>query len=67
MKKKQQKFDKKEERGKEEKEPDAILPCLEVNLIEPLTKFEWVNWLKVIDETQGLGWIQILPVGQKSS
>ena len=67
MKKKQQKFDKKEERGKEEKEPDAFLPCLEVNLIEPLTKFEWVNWLKVIDETQGLGWIQILPVGQKSS
>lgn len=67
MKKKQQKFEKKEERAKEDKEADAFLPCLEVNLIEPLTKFEWVNWLKVIDETQGLGWIQILPVGQKSS
>jgi len=47
--------------------PDALLPCLEVDITEPLAKAEWTNWLKVIEETQGLGWFQILPVGHKSS
>lgn len=69
--KKQNNFKKKDkevkESPKEEKAPDALLPCLEVDITEPLTKHEWVNWLKVIDETKGLGWFQVLPVGQKSS
>ena len=46
-----------------EKEPDALLPCLEVDITEPLSKAEWVNLLNVINETQGMGWMQILPVG----
>ena len=57
----------KEKELKKEKEPDALLPCLEVDITEPLAKAEWVNLLNVVNETQGLGWIQILPVGQKSS
>ena len=68
--KKQQKLVNKGKEDKEEKKenvPDALLPCLEVDITEPLSKSEWANWLKVIDETQGLGWFQILPVGQKSS
>ena len=43
------------------------MDCLEVDITEPLNKTEWTNLCKVIEETQGLGWFQILPVGQKAS
>jgi len=54
-------------RGEEEKEkekgPEPNLDCLEVDITEPLSKAEWTNLAKVIEETQGFGWFQILPVG----
>lgn len=50
-----------------EKEKEAKLQCLEIDLQEPLTPEEWQNFAQVIDETKGLGWFQVLPVDQKSS
>ena len=38
-----------------------------VDTFDPLTGDEWRNFNEVINETQGLGWFQVLPVGQKSS
>jgi len=67
MKKQNKLANKEESNEKKEREPDAFLPCLEVDITEPLTKPEWTNFLRVIDETKGLGWFQVLPVGQKSS
>lgn len=43
------------------------LQCLEVDINEPLSREEWNNFIAVVEETQGLGWFQVLPVGQKSS
>ena len=43
------------------------MQCLEIDICTPLTNDEWNNLLEVVDETQGLGWFQVLPVGQKSS
>ena len=43
------------------------LQCLEIDINEPLSREEWNNFIAVIEETQGLGWFQVLPVGQKSS
>ena len=43
------------------------MQCLEIDISIPLTNDEWNNLLEVVDETQGLGWFQVLPVGQKSS
>ena len=43
------------------------MQCLEVDLEEPLSSEEWNNFIAVVQETQGLGWFQVLPVGQKSS
>ena len=51
----------------ETKEEDPKLQCLEVDIVTPLNNDEWNNFLEVIDETKGLGWFQVLPVGQKSS
>ena len=68
MKKKQEKMKKKgNDDDEKEKEPEPFMDCLEVDITEPLNKYEWINFCKVIEETQGLGWLQILPVGQKSS
>lgn len=47
--------------------PEPNMQCLEVDICEPLSRDEWVNFTKVVLETQGLGWFQVLPVGQKSS
>ena len=33
----------------------------------PLSKVDWRNFADVLNEVQGLGWFQVLPVGQKSS
>ena len=56
-----------EEQEEKEKEPEAKLQCLEVDIEDPLSREEWNNFIAVIEETKGLGWFQVLPVGQKSS
>ena len=66
-KKKQEKMRKKDDDDKKEKEPEPFMDCLEVDITDPLNKTEWTNFCKVIEETQGLGWFQVLPVGQKAS
>ena len=43
------------------------LQCLEVDIETPLSTIDWTNLSLVINEIKGMGWIQILPVGQKSS
>ena len=43
------------------------MQCLEVDITNPLSREEWNNFVNVLEETQGLGWFQVLPVGQKSS
>lgn len=52
-----------------EPEVDKIpqLQSFDINIIEPLSKEEWINFVKVIDATKGLGFFQLLPLGQKSS
>ncbi len=40
---------------------------LEVDLFTPLSYIDWKNFAEVITEVQGLGWVQVLPVGEKSS
>lgn len=32
-----------------------------------MSKVDWRNFADVLNEVQGLGWFQVLPVGQKSS
>lgn len=54
-----------EEAKKEDHTP--TLQCLDIDITEPLSDAEWNNLLDVANETQGLAWFQILPVGQKSS
>lgn len=56
-------------RNKKNKKEGEIskLQCLEVNLEEPLANSEWFNIAQVINETHGIGWVQILPVEQKAS
>lgn len=51
----------------EEKPHEPSLQCLEIDVAAPLSHEEWTNFVEVIEETQGLGWFQVLPVGQKSS
>ena len=34
----------------------AKLQSFEVNILEPLSKEEWINFVKTIDATKGLGW-----------
>ena len=43
------------------------LQCLEVDLEAPLSTIDWGNFSLVINEIMGMGWFQVLPVGQKSS
>ena len=43
------------------------LQCLEVDIETPLSTIDWANFSLVINEIQGMGWFQVLPVGQKSS
>jgi len=52
---------------KDEPEAEPKLQCLEVDTADPLSQDEWKNLSEVVGETQGLGWFQVLPVGQKSS
>ena len=51
----------------EEDQERTKLQCLEVDLETPLSTIDWANFSLVINEIKGMGWIQILPVGQKSS
>jgi len=53
-------------RRKEDEHP-CRLQCLEIDLESPLSDIEWRNFADVINEVAGLGWFQVLPVGQKSS
>ena len=59
--------DKKKDKKKDKSQFDQKLQCLEIDILNPLADIEWRNFLEVVDEVQGLGWFQILPVGQKSS
>ena len=38
-----------------------------MNVIEPLSKEEWINFVRVIDATKGVGFFQLLPLGQRST
>lgn len=51
----------------EEDAEKTKLQCLEIDLESPLSTIDWGNFSMVISEIQGMGWIQILPYGQKSS
>ena len=55
------------EKNAEPEPEEPKLQCLQIDITDPLTKDEWGNFLEVISATNGLGWFQILPVGQKSS
>lgn len=46
-----------------EDEETTKLRSLEVDLFTPLSYIDWKNLAEVIGEVQGLGWLQILPVG----
>lgn len=46
---------------------DNWLQCLDIDLKMPMSKVDWRNFADVLNEVQGLGWFQVLPVGQKSS
>lgn len=43
------------------------IQCLEINIGDPLSTIDWQNMADIIREIQALAWMQILPVGQKSS
>lgn len=53
----------KKEEEKVEPEHQPSLQCLEVDITNPLSREEWNNLVNVLEETQGLGWFQVLPVG----
>lgn len=57
--------EKQDKKGKPVHEPK--LQCLEIDIETPLTDVEWRNFAEVVDEVDGVGWFQVLPVGQKSS
>ncbi|CDW89049.1 UNKNOWN [Stylonychia lemnae] len=50
----------------EDKE-SSKLSCLEIDLRQPLSSIDWKNFAQVLNEVQGLGFVSILPVGEKSS
>eukprot|EP00347_Sterkiella_histriomuscorum_P001454 403371978 len=50
----------------EDKE-QSKLRCLEIDLRQPLSTIDWQNFATVLSEVQGLGFVSILPVGEKSS
>ena len=56
-----------DKKSKKEKNVEQKLQCLEVDITNPLSETEWTCFAEVISEVKGLGWFQILPVGQKSS
>ena len=43
------------------------LQCLEVDLSNPLSTIDWQNFVHVLGEVNGLGWVQLLPSRQKAS
>jgi|LauGreDrversion4_2_1035121.scaffolds.fasta_scaffold164445_2 hypothetical protein len=43
------------------------LTSLEIDLFTPLSSIDFKNWANIIDEVDGLGWVQVLPVGEKAS
>lgn len=51
---------------KKQMEQDAEktkVQCLQVDIENPLSTCDWINFATVIKEVNGLGWVQILPVG----
>mmetsp|Transcript_21639 Transcript_21639/g.20755 ORF Transcript_21639/g.20755 Transcript_21639/m.20755 type:complete len:146 (+) Transcript_21639:882-1319(+) len=50
-----------------EDEENTKLRQLEIDIKSPLSQIDWKNLCDVVNEVQGLAWLQILPVGQKSS
>ena len=55
------------DKKEKDKGPEPKLASLEIDICDPLSKQEWGNFASVLDETQGMGWFQVLPVGKKSS
>ena len=51
----------------EDDQEKTKLECLEIDIEMPLSTIDWANFSLVINEINGMGWVQILPVGQKSS
>lgn len=47
--------------------PRSSLNSTEINITNPLTTMEWKLWYDIVVATKGHGFIQILPVGYKSS
>lgn len=55
---------------KKQQEEDQVftrLQCSEIDIEMPFSTIDWENFTYVLNETKGMGWAQILPVGQKSS
>lgn len=50
-----------------EEEDSTKLRSLEIDLFSPMSYIDWHNFAEVITEVSGLGWVQVLPVGEKSS
>ena len=46
----------KKDKDKKSEGQEPSLACLEVDVVEPLTKEEWRSLAHVVNETQGLGW-----------
>ena len=58
----------KQKTNKKKKEGDVSkLQCLQMQIDEPLCQAEWVNLSAVLNQVKGVAWLQLLPVGMKSS
>ena len=45
----------------EEDQERTKLQCLEIDLATPLSTIDWQNLVHVLNEVNGIGWVQILP------
>jgi len=45
----------------------SALQSLKIDIEKPLSKVDWNCFAKIINEVQGLGFVQVLPTGQKAS
>lgn len=51
----------------EDDQEKTQLQCLSIDTETTISTCDWNNFTQVIQEVQGMGWFQILPVGYKSS
>jgi hypothetical protein len=57
-----------QKKEREEKEQtQTMLQCLEINNNMPLSPCDWKYMSLIISEINALAWVQITPVGMKSS